>query len=312
MRRASLAAGLMIFAGVALRAPAALGDGWKWNPADVRAPAVGDRSFTDFTEKQKQKIKMLTPDGKEDKDETATVSVRYVDEILAVEKSKVTKRRVTYERWSRVVGGETDKSLEGKTVLVTGEGEERTVAIEKDEAIVSDGAKSWLESEWHGQKDQSETDHLLFPKEPIADGGEWKLDAKAVAKELFDGAEIDEKASKVAGKLTGVTVENEVHSGKLELSCTLKLTAFPGTSVPFIEGGTVEVKVVDTRSLEPRRQRKTASKTTMALKGKAEQKGEAGEIKIDYELESVKEETTGDLPPAPPSKDEPKKDEPKK
>ena len=190
-----------------------------------------------------------------------------------------------------------DSSLEGKTILAEGIGEKKTWKIEKDEASVSDRAKVWIEKDLVKKEKEGKTD-VLDPTAPVAPDTEWAIDVKGVAKDMFDGVEIDEARSSAKGKLSNVRVENGLHVGKIELTVKLALKQFPGSPIPWKEGGVLEVTLGGENVLDQAKAGAGKMHMDLQLKGKCEQESpQGGTIKIRMDMHLTREGTTGDAGP---------------
>ncbi|MEZ0228543.1 MAG: hypothetical protein ACAI25_07940 [Planctomycetota bacterium] len=297
MRR-SLALAVLVFASLlAVRAEVrAEDDGFKWNATKRRAPAVGDRYFQVNEDIQSIKSKIVR--GKEETDENSFSSLKYrvVHEILGVEKDKITKERVTVERWSvqKEEKEPEDKTLTGKIVVIEGT-DKKTVTYENGTEGVSEDAKRWVEVTF-ARADPMEQIEKLLPKEPVGDGSSWDLDTKELARDIFQGTEIDPQKSTAKGSLKNVRVEDGIHLGDIEIKISLQLKQIPNAPIEWKEGGLVDLVVTIQGSLEQEKNRKRAVKMELKLKGRAEHESSEGSINVKMEMKMTTSFTSGDMP----------------
>jgi hypothetical protein len=227
-------------------------DGFKWSPLKKRAPAVGDRYFQVNEDVQQIKSKIVR--GKDETDENSYSSLKYrvVHEILAVEGDKISKERVAIERWAvqKEEKEPEDKSLSGKTILIEGTGDKKKITFENGSDTVSEDGKRWVDVTF-GRADPMDQIEKLLPKDPVRAGGEWDLDTKKLAEEIFQGTEIDGAKSSAKGALKNVRVEDGVHVGDVEIKIALQLKQIPNAPVEWKEGGLVDLVVTVQGSLEP-------------------------------------------------------------
>ena len=285
----------------ALLSGPALADDWKWDPkAHRQPPKVGRRTFDDYVETTSNKV-TVQANGQvvQDQQESVTVAVRVIREILAVEGESASQQRFTIEKWSLKLGdAPEDKSLEGKTVLVEGVGEARKATIEgTPEPQVSDAARQWIEKEITSKGDEKDKkDEVFDPKEPVAPDGEWTIDAAALAQELFQ-AEIDPAKSSAKGKLTNVRTEEGRRVGKVTVDCAVQLKAVPGAPIEWSEGGLVKVLVDMEGCLEASADRLNGKiAMEVALAGKAQQQSPQGLVEISMDISMKRQGSAGEAP----------------
>lgn len=297
MRRA-----LFAFAALALVAQAARAqDDFQWDATKKRAPAVGDRYFQVNEDLQQIKSKIsLGKEAPKAEDSSSSLKYRVLHEVLAVDGDKVTKERITIERWSaqKESSEPEDKSLTGKTIVVEGSGEGRKVTWENGQDGVTDDGKRWIDVTF-ARADPMDQIEKLLPKKPIQDGAEWDLDVKALGDEIFKGTEIDPQRSTAKGTLKNVRVEDGVHVGDIEIKIALQLKSVPNTgdrTVAWKEGGLVDLVVTVQGSLEPAKSRKRAVKMDLKLKGRAEQESEEGTINVKMDMRMTTSFTSGEMP----------------
>lgn len=315
MQRSFVALGLiLVLAGVAKAGD----EEFKWDPKKKKAPAVGDRFFSTQEDSEKAKVKIGIPgQPAQNQDQNQVVKTRVVHEILKVADGKVTKEKITIERFvlSKGEGTDDDKSLEGKIVVVEGVGDKRSARIVGDDDAVSPEGKAWVEKTF--AKDKTEEDERIFPDKPVAQDAEWTLDVKKLAEDMFPGVEIDEKESSAKGKLTNVRVEEQVHLGHIDLKIKIKLKKLPGTPFEWKEGGVLEMTLGGEHSLEGDKSRKKNLKMDGKLKGKAEQDQEGMSITLKMDMTMSQSMDEGDMPkgtgeePKEDPKQDPKKETPK-
>jgi hypothetical protein len=278
---------------------AALGqESWKWDPSKRHAPAVGDRWFQ--VDDELEESKSVVTVGKEaprNEDAHHTLKYRVVRETLAVEGDKVTKERISIDRWSLQKSATTpeDKSLAGKAVVVEGAGEKRKLTYEGASDDLSPQAKSWAQLTL-GRTDPTDELEKLYPKEPVEPDGEWTVDAAKLADEIFKGAEIDAQRSSVKGSLKNVRVENGVHVGDVEVKVALQLKKVPDAPIAWKDGGLVELTVEMKGSLEPDKDRRRNVKMDFKLKGEAAGDGEGGPVTMTMDMKIATSFSSGDLP----------------
>jgi hypothetical protein len=282
-----------------LLAPAlAEDDGFKWNAVKRRVPAQGDRYFQ--VSDDVQSIKSKIGQGQKETDENTFSSLKYrvLHEILGVEEGKISKERITVERWAMQKDEKEpeDKSLAGKIFVIEGTGERKKVTYEGNSDGVSDDGKRWVESTF-ARADPMEQIEKLLPKEPVGDGAEWELDTKKIGEELFQGTEIDASKSTAKGSLKNVRVEDGVHLGDVEIKIAIQLKQIPNAPVEWKEGGLVDILVTIGGSLEPEKNRKRAVKMELKLKGRAQhESSESGPISVKMEMKMTSSFSTGDMP----------------
>jgi hypothetical protein len=319
MQRSSVALGLiLVVTGVLTGVVKAGDDDFKWDPKKKKTPAVGDRFFSTQEDNEKAKVKIGVPgQPPQTQDQDQTIKTRLIHEVLKVEDGKIVKEKVTVERFllSKGEGTDDDKSLEGRTIVVSGKGDKRKVRILGDEETLSPEAKAWAEKAL--AKDKGDEDERIFPDKPIGADGEWDLEVKKLAEEMFPGVEIDAEGSSAKGKLTNVRVEDGVHMGHLDLKIKIKLKKLPGTPFEWKDGGILEMTMGGETSLEGDKSRKKTVKMDGKLKGKAEQESDGMTIALKMDMTMASSMDEGDMPkgtgeePKEEAKKEPKKDEPK-
>lgn len=272
-------------------------DGFKWNASKKRVPAVGDRYFQVNEDLQTIKSKIVR--GKEETDENSFSSLKYrvVHEILGVEGDKISKEKVTIERWSvqKEEKEPEDKTLTGKVVLIEGASDQKKVTYENGSDGVSEDAKRWVEVTF-GRADPMDQVEKLLPKEPVGNGSEWELDTKKLAEDIFQGTDIDAQKSSAKGTLKNVRVEDGVHLGDIEIRIALQLKQIPNAPVEWKEGGMVDLVVTVQGSLEPEKNRKRAVKMELKLKGRAEHESAEGPINVKMDMRMTSSFTSGDMP----------------
>ncbi len=286
----------LVLALVPLAAARAEDDGFKWNPQKRRTPAVGDRYFQVNEDVQSIKSKIVR--GKEETDENSFSSLKYrvVHEILGVEEGKISKERVTIERWSvqKEEKEPEDKTLSGKIVIIEGV-DKKKVTYENGQDGVSEDAKRWVEVTF-GRADPMDQIERLLPKDPVGNNTEWDLDTKELAENIFQGTEIDPQKSTAKGTLKNVRVEDGVHFGDVEIKIALQLKQIPNAPIEWKEGGLVDLVVTIQGSLEQEKNRKRAVKMELKLKGRAQHESAEGEINVKMEMKMTNSFTSGDMP----------------
>jgi hypothetical protein len=294
MRRSLAVLAALAFAISPLRAE---DDGFKWTASKKRVPAQGDRYFQ--VNEDVQSIKSRIVRGKEETDENSFSSLKYrvVHEILGVEGDKISKERITVERWAiqKEEKEPEDKTLTGKVVLIEGVGDRKKVTFENGSDGVSEDAKRWIDVTF-ARSDPMDQVEKLLPKDPVGNGAEWELDTKKLAEEIFQGSDIDPQKSSAKGSLKNVRVEDGVHHGDVEVKISLQLKQIPNAPIEWKEGGLVDLVVTVQGSLEPEKNRKRAMKMELKLKGRAEHESSDGNINVKMEMRMATSFTTGEMP----------------
>src|SRR5262245_26639889 len=280
MRRALVALSFGLV--VALAASRAVAYDFKWNPKVKKpAPTVGEKVSQDAVESHKFSNKVSAGEKTvQSMKERRTVTYKLTREVIAVDGKKATERLYKIETWKQESKDEEpDTSLGGHTVRVKGNGSDKTYAIEDDpKSQVSEAAKKWIESEIAKKKpkkkkseekateDDDDEDeefiHLIFPKEPVADGAKWTPDVAAIAKALKMEAGPEKAAA--SGSITNVRVEDGVHVGHLEIKVSLA-TKIP--NVTWKEGGNMELAFTIDTSLEPDKRNASSASMEMNFSG---------------------------------------------
>ncbi len=261
---------------VALAAPARADDekDWKWDPLSYPKPkaVVGDRWFGEGEEASKQVIEQTAGKAKPVKrEEGRQTSYRFTGETLKVENDKAVENHFKIEKWSITAKGDTDKSLDGKSLVVTGTGADTKWECKEKDADLSEAAKAWIAKELAkkpkpGKSDKPEDDDdekkLLFPEKAVGDGDEWTRDAAAIAKLILgQGIEIDAEKSSFKGKLTKVTVVDGCHVGHVEMKLILAIKP----SKQWSEGGKLDLDFVVDGSLEEHKSQAAEEKLKLVL-----------------------------------------------
>ena len=277
---------------------------WKWDAqkwskslAQDKTFAVGDKYASESHETESRKLKITAPDGTaKDDDLAAEASYKYVEEILEVgADGKAKKSKVTIEKWLQKRNGAEDKCLEGKTVLLTVEGDQTKPEVQGEDAKVSLRGTAWLRKEFARSKNapgDAKKDEAVFPAEPIAPDTEWKIDPLKVAAAMFGAdAKIDPEKSKASGKLAKVRLVDGVPFGEITVTLELQLKLLPRTPVPWTEGGAFSIAIhYDGSLVEKRFDRNETIRMTMGGKGSVKEGPEPGDI--DMKMDNKKTEKT--------------------
>jgi hypothetical protein len=276
---------------------------WKWDPHEWsralvqdRTFAVGDRFVTESHETEMRKLKITSPSGKEKNDDlNAEATCKYVEEILEVADGKVKKSKVTFEKWRLERNGAKDTILQGKTVLLTVEGDQTTTKVEGEDPSVSAAASAWLRKNFtRGKRTPADEkkDEAVFPTAAIAPDTEWKIDPEKVSVAMFGpDAKVDPDKSRATGKLAKVRLVDGVPFGEITITLELQLKLLPRTTVPWTEGGAFKITMLYDGSLVEKRFHKDET-VTMIVSGKAilEEGPEAGDL--DMKIDNKKTEKT--------------------
>lgn len=287
---------------LALPALAQEKDDFKWDAGKRRTPAVGDRWFQ--VDEETQSIKSKVTVGKEEprnEDQSSVLKYRVVHEILATEGAKVTKERISVERWSlqKEPNDPEDKSLTGKVVVIDRTAGAPKVTYDGSAEGVSADAKKWVDVTLARVDPMDQVERLL-PAKPIAADGEWNIDPKRLADEIFQGTEIDLEKSSAKGTLKNVHLtEDNVHEGDVEIKVALQLKQVPSAPVAWKEGGLVELVVTLQGSLEPEKRLKRSVKMELKLKGRAEQETQEGVIAVKMDMKMATSFASGEMPKKP-------------
>ncbi len=196
-----------------------------------------------------------------------------------------TKTIVYFVAWSHVGRAGQDGSLSGVHVEVTGRGKARTYRLLTPGAVVSEGARRWLDDRFGKPKGDVEpegkdSDDLLEPAQPLAVGETWVADVAAIAKVL--SARLPVVADKVTVEGTLESVADGIVKVVVRMKVPLRgLQAGEGS--PLLEwkqGGTLETAVHATRSMS------SGFEGTQVRESKLEGIADAQGADVDFDLVS--------------------------
>jgi len=285
---------------------------WKWDArtwasaqSKEKALKVGDRHYHEGNDKDTKKQKVVAGGNTQNEESASELTFRYIEEILEVDgDGKATKAKLTMEKWSKKTTGteaKEDKSLEGKTVMLSREGDKTNSEIKEADGV-SDDAKAWVNSELSltkafagamGSGDDKEME-MLLPEGPIAPDGEWKIDAQKVATKLFgDDMKIDTDKSSAGGKLTECRMDKAGYPrGKWVVELKLQLKTIPNTQAAWTEGGAFVIRIEYEGSLENNRHYRTMQ-MAMDFGGKGEIAQEDAKATLEMKITAAKKEASG-------------------
>jgi hypothetical protein len=265
----------------------------KWQAGDVRTIAG--------SEKQAQRVEVKTPDGNvvqenEKKSEVTFVAVQKVLEADA--EGRIAKSRAHVKEWKHVEGEETDTSLQGAIVEVTGRGKDRTWKVLAPATATTTAAKAWLDGKY-GSKgvDDEVLSKAMMPKAPLGVGDTWTGDVGPLADALSANLPVDRTKATVTGTLVGV----EGGVAQIRIEAMLPLTGLPmpgggGSPAPFSEGGVFKIVMEGTHPLTGR-VAGTTHQANQTLNGVANTSGV--NVSVDIRAEQAETATIGGEVPEP-------------
>ncbi|HEX3149234.1 MAG TPA: hypothetical protein VHR66_14265 [Gemmataceae bacterium] len=188
----------------------------------VKQAAVGDVVQESKTEKSVNKIEISVNGMEQKKDESASVSVSYTEEILAkpTGAKKATKIKRVYKS-AEMIKDDTkeDLGLAGKAVLIEKTGD--TYKITADGQELTGTAATILGKEFRKEKQSSDADFL--PSGPVKVGATWKIDVSKIAKDASADLDVNVDKSSGTGKLVKVYDKDGRKFGVLEIKMELAL-----------------------------------------------------------------------------------------
>lgn len=277
---------------VATAAPVRAADTWELARKDVWK--AGDVVTTTVAEHDVREYRSVTPEGStlavptQDITVAATLLERCVEADPAGAK---TRSLVLVRAWSAKDGTNSDGSLEGALLEVTGAGKDRTVRLVSSKQDLSKAATSWMNRRYGGGRaDPGASAGYWLPKVAVAIGDTWSADLGAFLDANAAGTRLDR------AKTTSTCALVSVVKGVATMTCdaNLVLATFPGAKgakpMAWKSGGTQVVKGTITRTVEGRLVAGTVAFTT-ALVGETEAGGKT--LAIDFKSERKIQETVG-------------------
>jgi hypothetical protein len=259
---------------------------------------VGETSTAKGGQTTTQKVTVKGEDGSEmpgSRDVEDRVEYEMVTKVLEVDdKGRPTRWQAHFVSWSRKVGDETDASLSGVTVEVTGRGSARAVKVVGSAKTPSDSAAGWLEQQLGPRAgEREERREALVPTKPVVVGESWEVEpAKLVA--IFSNPNQRYAPEKSTGKVTLVSVQDGIGELRFEASLQSAALQTPMGPMDWAEGGALVVDTRFTRAIDPARH-ESRNATKARLSGKAAPPGVSVEVDIRSDLD-VTVQAGGALP----------------
>lgn len=241
----------------------------------ITKPKVGERVKQTREETYDSQFKITIGGEEKQKNEKATKSVVYIEEVLAVEdgSDRPTKAKRTYEKAKTSDDDkETTLDIEGKTVLIEKKGEKFVFTV--DGKDVDADSQKFLDTEYNKPNKEDPRD-MMLPKKPLKPGDSWKIEADPLVKSIAKSSNmtLDKDMMEANGKLVKAYKVGDKQFGVIDLKITAPVASLGKVKV---KDGTMTITMngdgcVDGSSAE--------GKSTMTMKLTVAGSGEGFELK---------------------------------